>query len=141
MDIAAMMHTSSLPHRTPLTDRAKAILSWLDRWLPAQLDRSEKFKYWQARRQLGPPAMGCVRIWDTPVRGLRQPVAGNGDEAHGHTRLEAIVRRVVVPAMDDGRLTDDQARQVQHRLRGDFAHLWRDIETALQRKRGRQRGQ
>lgn len=129
------------PLDTPETAQAQRTLHWLDQWLPQALDREQRGRYQQLRHAYGPPARGRARLpFHGPVvSGVRMAIEGNGDEAHGHTRLRAIVRGIVVPLVEDGRLDRARARELQQRMRGEFPDCWgwiqRAIDEAAQRDR------
>lgn len=117
------------PHNTPQTGQAQRVLTWLDRWLPGLVDRN---CYRQLRHSFGPPARGAARLGPGGPRlgGVRLPVSGSGDEAHGHSRLERIVAELLIPAIEAGQIPQERIGETLQRLRGEFAYLHRRVEAA-----------
>lgn len=123
------------PRRTsPATDQAISVLRWLDPRLrgavdavPDSAERTGLLRAThRARRRIGTVAR--ARMY--PV-GPRMPVTGTGDEAHGHTRLVAIVDDVVTPMIEAGHLEHDFVRELMQRLRGQFANQYGKLARAV----------
>jgi hypothetical protein len=116
------------PVASPATRQAQSVLRWLEPRLLPLMDDAQKAAYQRARRVRGVPAKVRVRGFQ-----LRAPVRGAGDDAHGHHRLRAVVRDVVLPLIEAGAMEPGTARELQQRLRGQFADLYREVERALAR--------
>ncbi len=128
------------PTSTPLTDQAARVLTWLDSWLPnivRQAGAPYPTRYRQARHKVGPPAKGPVRFvpGGPRISGVRLPVSGGGDTAHGHTRLEAMVKDIVIPLLEAGHIEAGRVGELQRRLRGGFAGLYRLVERTNSKSR------
>ena len=117
------------PMDSPATRQAKNVLQWLEPRLLPLLDRGQKAAYRRARRRKGRVARAQVR----GITGVRADVRGSGDDAYGHHRLRAVVRDVVLPVIEAGAMEPGTARELQQRLRGEFADLYREVERALAR--------
>jgi hypothetical protein len=119
---------------SPATRQASSVLRWLVPRLQAAIhqvsDDQERRRLLQAlqiaRQRTGPVA----RARAFPA-GPKLPVSGTGDEAHGHTRVEAVVREMVIPMIAARQLEQGLARQLVERLRGQFARQYQQVSLSL----------
>lgn len=123
------------PRRTsPATDHAISVLRWMEPRLRSAIeeieDSAERTRLLRAtqraRRRIGTVAR--ARMY--PV-GPQMPVTGTGDEAHGHTRLVAILDDVIVPMIAVGYLEQGFVRELMQRLRGQFARQYGKLARAV----------
>lgn len=117
------------PMASPATEQAQRVLRWLEQRLVPLLDNERRRAYQRARWVEGRPARVCVRGF-----GIRVDVRGVGDDAHGHHRLRAVIRDVVVPLIEEDALEPGMVHHLQQRLRGEFADLYREVQRARARQ-------
>jgi len=119
---------------SPATRHASSVLRWLVPRLQAAIHQVSDDQ--KRRRLLQSLQIACQRTGPVararayPV-GPNLPVSGIGDEAHGHTRVEAVVREVVIPMIAAQQLEQGLARQLMERLRGQFARQYQQVSRAL----------
>lgn len=123
------------------TDQAIRVLTWLAQWLPAVANNAGfGDMYQQVRNKIGPVAKTrsvCVGHPHGPrISGVPMLVSGRGDEAHGHTRLRAIIKDVVIPMINAGQIEETRYNQLQQRLRGQFADCYQQLEATWRRASG-----